>query len=92
MEPETEELLKKWLKIQIWRYRLSFIMWVFIVISFFASSWFTVKYIIPPFQKQIETTQSLLNQVSSFSKTSQEKDVLLENQNDFMKLLEDQLQ
>lgn len=79
MEPETEQLLKTWLKMQIWKQRFSFIMWAFIILSFIASSWFSYNYILPSLKKQIETTQTLLEQVSNVSETTKGQEDLLKD-------------
>jgi len=79
MEPETEELFQKWLKLQIWKQRLSFLMWMFIILSFIASSWFGYNYVLPSVRKQIETTQSLLEQVSTVSENTKGQEDLLKD-------------
>jgi F0F1-type ATP synthase membrane subunit b/b' len=83
MELETEELLQKWLKLQIWQYRLAIIFKLLMVLTIGVSIWFTYVYLLPPLQKQIENTQKILESISQVSETSkQQEDVfkgLLEN-------------
>jgi len=77
MELETEKLLQKWLKMQIWKQSLSFIMWILIVLSVIIGGWTTYFYILPPLKKQIENTQSLLEQVSTVSESTKGQENLL---------------
>jgi len=79
MELETEELLQKWLKIQIWKYRFSFIMWILIILSFVGSSWFSYTYLLPSIRKQIENTQSILEQMSAVSETNKQQEDLFKD-------------
>lgn len=78
MEKETEELLQKWLKIQIWKHKISVVVWVLIILSLFAGSWATYFYILPPFKQQLENTQSMLKQMSTTSEDLKEKEALFE--------------
>ena len=77
MELETEELLQKWLKMQIWKQRISFLIWVLFFLSFIISLWFSYNYVLPSLTKQIENTQSILEQMSTVSeKTKGQEDLL----------------
>ena len=79
MELETEELLQKWLKMQIWKQTLSFIIWILFFLSFLVSGWFSYNYVLPSLRKQIENTQSLLEQVSTVSESTKGQEDLLKD-------------
>ncbi len=85
MELKTEELLQKWLKLQIWQYRLALVFKLLMVVSVGISIWFTYVYVLPPLQKQIENTQKILESVSKVSETTQK-------QEDSLKGLQENLQ
>lgn len=79
MELETELLLQKWLKIQIWKYRLSFIFWIFLVISFLLSGWLGYNYLLPVLNQQMKNTQIILEQITTLSETGKNQEELFEN-------------
>ena len=79
MELETEELLQKWLKMQIWKQRISFLIWTFFLLSFIVSAWFSYNYVLPSVTKQIENTQSILEQMSTVSEKTKGQEDLLKN-------------
>lgn len=87
MELETEELLQKWLKLQIWQYRLAIIFKLFMVLTVGASIWFTYVYVLPPLQKQIENTQKILESVSKVSETTQKQGEVFEDLQDNLQKL-----
>lgn len=72
MEIETEQLLQKWLKMQIWKNRISFIFWTLIILSFILGIWYSINYVLPPLQKQIENTQKIMEQISKTSELTEE--------------------
>ena len=70
MLPETEELFKKWLKLQIWQYRISIVVKIFFVLFIIFSGWFSYSRILPMITQQIENTTSLLKKVPTVPQTS----------------------
>lgn len=79
MELETEELLQKWLKLQIWQYRLAIIFKSLTLLIIGISIWFTYVYVLPPLQKQIENTQKILENISKVSETTQKQGEVFED-------------
>ncbi len=74
MELETEELLQKWLKIQIWQYRLAVVFKILIFLSIIISVWGFYVQVLPALKKQLENTQQILENVSSVSETSKQQE------------------
>ncbi|OGD54545.1 hypothetical protein A3J78_02185 [Candidatus Beckwithbacteria bacterium RBG_13_35_6] len=78
MQPETEQLLQKWLKLQILQYKLSFIKTLVMLLLFLTGIWFVYFNLLPKLETQLQKTQSLLEQMSNVSSGVQEKESLLE--------------
>jgi len=85
MLPETEELFKKWLKLQIWQYRISIIVKIFFVLFVVFSSWFSYSRVLPMIVQQVENTTSILKKVPTIPKTSG-------NEAELMQILQKQLE
>jgi predicted PurR-regulated permease PerM len=72
MNPETEELFKKWLKIQIFKHNLALVLTVLLFVVFLTSSIISYLYIVPAIKEQIRNTQTILDKLST-SPEGQEK-------------------
>ncbi len=84
MEPETEQLLKKWLKLQIWQHWLQIINRIILIAFLIIGFWIFLNYIFPAILKQLEVLQTMIGQLSQPQQT-------IPNQEDFVKILQKQL-
>jgi len=83
MLPETEQLLQKWLKIQIWQFRLMVARWIFIVIFFLVGVIGFFGFVLPALQtqvKKLDQIQSQLLNLPGLDQTSQQRQLLDELQ------------
>ncbi len=85
MEPETEELLKKWLKIQIFQYKLGMIKLVIMILFFIFTAWSFYSFLLPVLSKQVKNTQTILENVNTVSEDVKEKEELLKDFDFFQK-------
>jgi len=79
MEPETEQLFRKWLKIQIWKHWLSFLIGIVVILGFLIGGWTAYFFVLPSVKKQIENTQSVLENISTVSETTKNQENLFKN-------------
>lgn len=79
MEPETEQLFKQWLKIQIWQYRLAMISRIVIIASIIFSLYFSYVYLMPLILNQIQKTNTLLQDLNPATQTQKVQDNLFKN-------------
>ena len=63
MLPETEQLLQKWLKIQIWQFRLMVVRWIFIVVFFLVGVIGFFGFVLPTLQTQVKKLDQIQSQL-----------------------------
>jgi len=89
MESETEELLKKYLKGQIWKQRISLLSSLLFIFFLIMSAWFSYNKLLPTLNEQIKNTTSLLEKMTTISQPSLNQSKLFK---DLGKELEGQLE
>ena len=85
MELETEKLLKKWLRIQLWQTRIQILVRLAFFFSLIFSLWLTYSRLLPSLENQLNNTQKMMNLL-------QPKSQFEEKQLDFLENIQQQLE
>lgn len=78
MEPETEKLLKTWLKIQIWQFWLSVARWALVLIFVFGGIFGFFKFVLPAFRAEAKKLDKIQSQLLNLSEKTENQGGLFE--------------
>lgn len=78
MLPETEQLLQKWLKIQLWQFRLMVFRWVFVVILFLIGIIGFFTFALPTLRSQLEKLDRIQGQLLNLSNQTEQQSLFLD--------------
>jgi len=78
MLPETEQLLQKWLKIQIWQFRLMVFKWLFVGVLFILGIVGFFGFALPALRVQFQKLDKIQNQLLNLSDTAERQGELLD--------------
>jgi predicted PurR-regulated permease PerM len=74
MNPETEKLLRTWLKYQIWEFRFSVLRWLITILLFVAGVIGFFGFALPSIRAELKNLQGQFSQVSE--QTQKQKQIL----------------